>query len=169
LTLASRIALVGFMGAGKTTVGRALARRLGYRFADSDHAVEAKTGRTVRDVFAEEGEAAFRRLEREAIDTLLREAGVVIATGGGAFVEPETALLLREKAIVVHLDCGLQEALRRAEKSGGRPLLDAGPEAVAALFAARKDKYAQAHIEISTTRRAPADVVSEILKSLPPR
>lgn len=166
MSLPPRIALVGFMGSGKSTVGRALARRLRYRFADSDLAVEAATGRSVRAVFAEQGEEAFRALERTAIDSLLAEDGIVIATGGGAFVEAETARLLREKATVVHLDCGLEEAIRRAERSGARPLLDAGEDAVAALFAARKDKYALAHLAVSTTRRAPSDVVAEIVRSL---
>lgn len=155
------------MGAGKSTVGQRLAQRLGYRFADSDRAVEASTGSKVRTLFRERGESAFRELEREAVRALLQEDHVVIATGGGAFIEPETASLLREKAFVVYLECDFEEALRRAQKSGARPLLDGGDDVAAALFAARKEKYAQAHTTVPTTRQAPLDVVAEIVRRLP--
>lgn len=167
MTAPPRIALVGFMGSGKSTVGVRLAQRLGYRFADSDLAVEASTGSKVRALFEDRGEAAFRQLEREAIHALLEESRVVIATGGGAFVEPQTSALLREKSFVVYLECDFEEAIRRAHRSGGRPLLDGGDQVAAALFAARKEKYAQAHTTVPTTRQAPLDVVAEIIRRLP--
>jgi len=167
LSLPGRIALVGFMGSGKTTVGRALASRIGYAFLDSDDEIESRAQATVSDIFRIHGETFFRELEQGAIRDLLEGEGRVIATGGGAFAQARCAEELLARAFTVHLECDLSESLRRARASGGRPLLDQDAAAVASLYAGRKDKYARAHVSIDTTGRSPDEVVRDLLLRLP--
>lgn len=166
MTLPARIALVGFMGAGKSTVGRLLAARAGYRFADSDTDIETLAGAPITEIFRREGEDWFRVLEERAILALLEEDRIVIATGGGAFTRPTLASALIEGAFVVHLHCEFDEAYRRALAQGVRPLLGSGQSEAHALFAERKDKYSRAHVTVDATRRSPADVVEDILPLL---
>jgi shikimate kinase len=155
------------MGAGKTTVGRLLALRCGHRFIDSDAMVEERSGATVSETFARKGEAAFRDLERNALEDAMLETGIVLATGGGAFAQPEIATALIRNCHVVHLRCDFEEAFRRATVLGGRPLLQSGESAARDLFAARKDTYARAHAIVDTSRRSPDEVVNDILRLLP--
>lgn len=164
----SRIVLVGFMGSGKSTVGGLLAATLGYRSIDSDLELAREAGfATPGEALTTLGEARFREAERNAIRAILAGDGLVLATGGGAFAEEETAELLLDRGFVVHLQCDLAEAVRRAARRGGRPLLAQGPDAVAQLFAARKDKYARAHAAVDTTGVSPAQVTQAILDRLP--
>ena len=114
--------LVGTMGAGKTTVGRLLADSLGASFLDSDHAVEARAGKPVQEIFVDDGEAAFRALEREAVAAALEEHEGVLALGGGAVLDPETRALLAGHR-VVFLRVGLSDAVKRVGLGAGRPLL----------------------------------------------
>jgi shikimate kinase len=155
------------MGAGKTTVGQLLALRCGHRFIDSDAMVEERSGASVSETFARRGEAAFRDLERDAIQSALGEDRIVLATGGGAFVQPETAAALLGACHVVHLRCDFDEAFRRATALGGRPLLQSGENTARELFAARKDTYTRAHAIVDTSRRSPDEVVNDILRLLP--
>jgi 3-dehydroquinate synthase/shikimate kinase/3-dehydroquinate synthase len=116
------IVLIGFMGAGKTTVGRLLAAKLGLRFADSDQVIEQRHGRSVREIFAEEGEATFRAAEHEVLAELVRGPEAVVAVGGGAVEHPSSRRLLRA-ARVIYLQVGYDEAVQRVGGDGGRPLL----------------------------------------------
>ena len=116
------IVLVGFMGAGKTTVGQLLAAKLGLRFADTDQVIEQRRGRSVRDIFAEDGEAAFREAEHEVLAELLRGPEAVLAVGGGA-VEHQSSRRLLRAARVIYLQVGYDEAMRRVGGDAGRPLL----------------------------------------------
>jgi shikimate kinase len=116
------IILVGFMGAGKTTVGQLLAARLGLRFADSDLVIERRRGRSIREIFAEDGEAAFRAAEHEVLAELMRGPDAVLAVGGGA-VEHQSSQRLLRAARVVYLQVGYDEAMRRIGGDAGRPLL----------------------------------------------
>jgi 3-dehydroquinate synthase/shikimate kinase/3-dehydroquinate synthase len=116
------IVLVGFMGAGKTTVGRLLADKLGLRFADSDQVIEQRRGRSVREIFAEDGEAAFRAAEHEVLAELMRGPEAVVAVGGGA-VENQASRRLLRAARVIYLQVGYDEAMRRVGGDAGRPLL----------------------------------------------
>lgn len=168
MTRPARIALVGFMGSGKTTVGRLLARRIDYEFADADDAIASRAQASVSAIFKERGEAAFRHLEQEAIRELLQGTDLVIATGGGAFAEAACAEELRARAFTVHLDCEFEEARRRALAEGGRPLLERAERDVASLYAERKGKYSLAHASVDTTRRSPDQVVDAVLHLLPP-
>jgi shikimate kinase len=166
LNLPARIALVGFMGAGKTTVGRLLADRIGYAFVDSDDEIERRTGARVGEIFERHGEAWFRKREEEVLSDLLRLSGRVIATGGGAFAQPACAEELLSRSFTVHLSCDFEEAFRRAAAPGERPLIENGELNVASLYAERKDKYSRAHETVDTTHRSPEQVVTEVLRLL---
>jgi len=166
LILPARIALVGFMGAGKTTVGRLLAERIGYDFVDSDDEIESRSGLRVGDIFRLHGEAFFRELEEGAVRHALQASDRVIGTGGGAFAQPACAEAILARAFTVHLDCDFTEAFRRATIQGGRPLADKGETDVASLYAERKDKYSRAHATVDTTNRSPEEVVKGVLRLL---
>jgi shikimate kinase len=157
------VVLVGFMGTGKTAVGRRLAKRIGYRFCDMDRRIEEREGRTIAAIFRERGEAAFRALEEEEAQALRGVPGLVIATGGGAFVRPRTRALLQEGAFTVWLQCSLAVALRRIPRDGSRPL--AGNRAIMrALLAEREPSYRQADAAVDTTRRTAREVVDRIME-----
>lgn len=162
------IVLVGFMGAGKTTVGRLLAGKLGVPFLDSDEVIESRAGRPIRDIFAADGEPAFRELEQRVIADLLAGPDVVLALGGGAAAHPGTrALLSSGPAVVVYLRVAYAEALTRVGGDQDRPMPDrpmlARPD-VADVYAARQACYAAvATLTVDTDGRPPEAVVSDIL------
>jgi shikimate kinase len=158
--------LIGFMGAGKTTVGRALARRLGWTFRDLDEVIEHRQGKSVAAIFAGDGEAEFRRLERAVLEELLDEnasGNLIVALGGGAFVQPHNrSALERAGAITVLLEAPLEELRRRcARDDNTRPL--AREEAqFAQLFAARRAAYELAQVHVETMNKGVEDVAAEI-------
>lgn len=115
--------LVGMMGAGKTTIGRALARKLDWQFVDLDHELEARCGVRVSTIFDIEGEQGFRKRERELLDECTRRTGIVLATGGGAVLDPRNRQHLRERGVVVYLRASVDELFRRVERDRNRPLL----------------------------------------------
>ena len=158
------IVLVGFMGAGKTTVGHLLSKRLGLPFVDSDHVIEHQAGRPVRQIFAEDGEPAFRALEQEVIGGLLGGPDLVLALGGGAAEHPRT----REKlagAQVVYLEVGYDQAMLRVGGDLGRPLL-ARPD-LAATYQRRLPLYAGiATLTVATDGRRPETITADILARL---
>jgi len=117
------IFLVGLMGAGKTTVGRFLAKRLGMRFVDSDHEIEARTGATIPLIFEIEGEASFRKREAEVIRDLTAQQGIVLATGGGAVIDPESRRYLKSRGTVIYLRASVSNILHRTMHDKNRPLL----------------------------------------------
>lgn len=147
------VVLVGLMGAGKTTVGRRLAVRLGWHFRDSDDEVEEAAGRSVSEIFADFGETAFRDGERRVIARLLEESGqAVIALGGGAFVNPETRALVREKALSVWLKADIDTLMQRVSRRDTRPLLQTDdPRAVMEkLLTERAPLYAEADVHLAS-------------------
>ncbi len=155
------IVLVGFMGAGKTTVGRLLAVRLGVTFADSDQVIEERAGKPIRRLFADDGEPAFRELEHDTIAALLRGSDAVLAVGGGAPGHQGTRKLLAEVP-VVYLRVSYATALSRVGGDRGRPML-ARPD-IADLYAARDPLYASvATITVDTDGRDPTAIATEIL------
>lgn len=115
--------LVGMMGAGKTTIGRHLARALRREFLDLDHELEARCGVRVALIFDIEGEEGFRKRETTALDECSRRSSIVLATGGGAILAPENRQMLRERGLVVYLKAGADELYRRVERDRNRPLL----------------------------------------------
>lgn len=166
-----RLALAGFMGTGKTAVGRILARRLGVPFHDTDAWIEAREGATVAAIFATRGETAFRALEREALGAATRAPQAVVATGGGAIVDPENRAQLRAWGMLVCLDATPEAILARVGDRPDRPLL-AGPdrlERIRRLRAERAAAYADVDFHIDTTGRTPAEVAGLILEALAAR
>lgn len=123
LTLHSNIFLVGLMGAGKTTVGRALAKRLDKKFIDSDHEIEARTGASISLIFEIEGEASFREREADVIRDLTGHTDIVLATGGGAILRPENRRYLKERGTVIYLRASINSILQRTSHDKSRPLL----------------------------------------------
>jgi shikimate kinase len=153
------------MGAGKTTVGKTLAQRLGWAFRDLDEVIERRQGKSVAAIFAEDGEAEFRRLESAALEDLLSEAhgNLVVALGGGAFVQPHNRqALARSGTVTVLLEAPLAELRRRCIRDGGtRPL--AGDEMqFEQLFAARRSAYELAQARVDTMNKAVEQVAAEI-------
>lgn len=123
LSKPDNIFLIGPMGAGKTTIGRQLAKALGLEFMDSDHEIEHRTGASISLIFEVEGEQGFRRREREVIDDLTQRSGMVLATGGGAVLDPANRTHLAGRGQVVYLRASLEHLLKRTAKDRNRPLL----------------------------------------------
>lgn len=159
------IALVGLPGAGKTTVGRRLAARLQLPFQDSDAAIETETGLAVAELFAQAGEARFREFERGAVARLAEGPLGVLATGGGAFLDPGSRALLLARSIVVWLDGDVGVFAARA---GPRPLLDPADPAgsLRRLAAVRDPVYAEAHLRIDCGALRPEGVARLIMAAL---
>jgi shikimate kinase len=157
-----KVYLVGFMGAGKTTVARAVGRRLGWRVEDIDERIEARERRTVAAIFSQHGEPHFRQLERQALVELLPERNVVVATGGGTFAEADNRALMLADGATVWLDVPLGHVLRRVPTDGRRPLA-ADRARMEQLFFTRQLSYASAHVRIDGARPVP-EVVDRILE-----
>jgi len=158
----SRVVLVGFMGSGKTSVGRLLARRLGYVFEDMDRRIERRAGRTIAEIFRDEGEEAFRAMEHEEALALSRLRDRVVAAGGGAFARPETRALLQQGALTVWLRCDLERILTRVPADGSRPL--AGNRAIMrALLAEREPSYRMADVAVEASAGTPREVADRII------
>lgn len=165
---ARSIVLVGLMGAGKSTVGRRLAQMLKLPFRDADHEIEAAAGMTIPDIFANHGEEHFRDGERRVIARLLQEGPMVLATGGGAFMNEETRRNVAEHGISVWLKADLDILMRRVRKRDTRPLLrNPDPEGtMRRLMELRHPVYALADLTIDS-HEAPHDrVVADIIKAL---
>ena len=161
----SPIFLVGFMGAGKTTVGRALAKELGYEFIDLDDVIAARIGKTVQQIFLELGEPEFRRLETEAIRSCSDLARTVVALGGGAYVSALNRDLLREVGKTVWLDCPLEVCLGRIRGDRSRPLLG-DEDAMKTLIDHRRESYSQADYAIDSAELTPEQLAKEIMQLL---
>ncbi len=161
--------LVGFMGAGKSTVGRLLAEAMGWRFVDADALVESEEGRTVGEIFRAEGEAYFRDREARVMKSLLGEQQVVVATGGGWSARPGRLREVPRGTVSVWLRLSADEALRRTRsQSVDRPLLAraGAAETVRRLHGSRLARYADADLEVDTEGRTPEDVSAYVLELL---
>lgn len=162
------IVVVGPPGAGKSTVGRLVAERLGVPFRDTDADVEAVAGKTIPDIFFDSGEAEFRRLERAAVHLALAEHDGVLAVGGGAVGDPDTRHDLLAHT-VVFLDVSLHDATKRVGWGPGRPMLDLNPRAkLAELMTLRRPLYEEvATVTVDTSDRTAEDVAAEVVAVLP--
>jgi shikimate kinase len=162
------IVLVGLMGAGKSTVGRRLAKRLGLPFVDSDSAIEDAAGLSAAEVYERFGEKDFRDGERRLVARLIDGEVRVIATGGGAYVDPRTRQLLNERAITVWLDAPVDILSERTGRRDTRPLLRNGDRqgTLKRLAEERGPAYSEAHIHIKSGNGAHRDVVESILEAL---
>jgi shikimate kinase len=162
------IVLVGLMGAGKSTVGRRLASRLGLIFKDADLEIEAAAGLTIPDIFAIYGEPSFRDGEARVISRLLRAGPLVLATGGGAYLRESTRVRIAESAVSVWLKADLDVLMRRVRKRGNRPLLQTDdPEATMRdLMAVRHPVYAAADVMVISREASHDRVVQDVLEAL---
>ena len=165
----SSIFLVGPMGSGKSTVGRALARKIGFRFIDSDREIEARCGVDIPTIFEYEGEQGFRDREERIIDELTALQGIVLATGGGSVLRPTNREYLTNRGCVILLQVDIKEQLRRVAFDANRPLLQTpDPEArLRALMQEREPIYQSvAHLQVSTDSRRMHHVVARIIRQL---
>ena len=162
------VVLVGLMGAGKSTVGRRLAAMLGRDFVDADDAIAAAAGRSIPEIFETFGEAYFRDGERRVIARLMDEAHGVIATGGGAFVDPATRALILDRGIAVWIDCPVETLVERTAKRTNRPLLRNGDprEILTRLAHERAPFYAEAPIRVLSENGPHAETARAILEAI---
>ena len=162
------VVLVGLMGVGKSTVGRRLAKRLGLPFVDSDSEIEGAAGLSAAEVFERYGEKDFRDGERRLVARLIKGAVRVIATGGGAYVDPRTRELLNDRAITIWLDAPVEVLAERTARRDTRPLLrTADPkQTLERLSEERRPSYAEAHIHVRSGDGAHKDVVDTIIRAL---
>ncbi|MBI4081748.1 MAG: shikimate kinase [Candidatus Lambdaproteobacteria bacterium] len=158
--------LIGMMGSGKSSVGRRIARRLGYRFLDTDRYIEERTGRTIAQLFAEQGEPHFRELETRLASHLHLLGNHVVATGGGMAIAPGNLDLLRGAGTVVFLDAEIDDMLARLEHDTRRPKLREGElrETVIRLLAERRALYEQADLTIKTAGLTPNRVAGLVIR-----
>ena len=162
------VVLVGLMGVGKSTVGRRLAKRLGLSFVDSDTEIEDAAGYSAAEIFERYGESDFRDGERRLVARLIQGDVRVIATGGGAYVDPRTRKLLNERAITVWLDAPIDVLAERTARRDTRPLLRNGDPkgTLAKLSEQRRPAYEEAHIHIRSGTGAHKEVVDAIVHAL---
>ena len=158
---ADKLYLVGFMGAGKTTVARVLAARLSWRAEDIDARIEARERRPVASIFAQSGEAYFRQAERLMLSELLPQREIVVATGGGTFAEADNRALMLADGAVAWLDVPLERVLQRVPVDGRRPLASDRVQ-MEQLYIRRRLTYAEAHVRIDASGHV-TDVVEQLL------
>ncbi|RDZ29417.1 shikimate kinase [Lysobacter silvisoli] len=166
---ASNLILVGPMGAGKSCIGRRLAERYGLRLADADREIEQRTGTSVATIFECEGEAGFRARERATLAELLAGEGLLLATGGGAVLDPDNRALLRERGYVVHLHVSVDQQLERLARDRTRPLLARGDreQVLRELSEQRAPLYAQvADLRFDTGSMTAADAAAHLADEL---
>jgi shikimate kinase len=159
---ADKLYLVGFMGSGKTTVARSLGARLGWRTEDVDERIECRERLSVADIFALRGEPYFRTVEQEVVLSLLAPRNVVVATGGGTFVDPVNQAAINQDGVSVWLDVSFDVVLRRLPTDGRRPLAATRAD-MERLYAVRRAAYQHAHLRLDASRASPAELVERVL------
>ncbi|HEX2854983.1 MAG TPA: shikimate kinase [Opitutaceae bacterium] len=159
--------LVGFMGTGKSTVGRSVAQKLGFELLDSDHEIERSRDKSIPDIFAQDGEAAFRVMEREFIERGHPGERTVVSCGGGLVVQPGMLSLLQGKGVVICLHASIETILARTARQRTRPLLNVDdPETrLRTLYAAREPIYRQSGTMILTDARPLPEIVAHVLRA----
>lgn len=162
MSLNRNIILAGFMGVGKSTVGSLLASRLGMQFVDTDTCIEEEAGKSIAEIFAQDGEAAFRSIEAQVCQRLADRSGLIIATGGGALLNSATRAALERCGPVICLVADLDEIIRRVGEAPERPLFRPDRARLAALLATRLPLYASLPYQVDTTRRTPEEIAEEI-------
>lgn len=160
-----RVFLVGFMCSGKSTVGRMLAQRLGWKFYDVDEVIEKKEKKSIAEIFSDKGEEYFRALELETLKELSQEDKAVISTGGGLGANEKAILLMKSKGLVIWIDIDFETFLKRCASDESRPLLNKGLDFVRNLFERRKSVYSLAHKRVDGNAD-PQSVLDTILEDL---
>ena len=158
--------LVGFMGTGKSTVGRMLVKQLGFQFLDSDHEIERLQGKPISRIFAEEGEARFREMERAFIETGHPDQGCIVACGGGLVVPSGMLELLRRRGVVICLHAPIETVLQRTMHATHRPLFEVEnrEQRVRELYAQREDIYRRTGTMVLTDRRPMREIAAHVLR-----
>ncbi|WP_418792332.1 shikimate kinase [Phosphitispora sp. TUW77] len=158
------LVLIGYMGTGKTTVGKKLAKRLGMKFVDTDHEIERVTGTTIKDIFDKYGEIRFRSEEKAAIRRVTRDDNLIIATGGGAVLDSENIELLQQNGLLVCLEAKPEIIHERTKRKKNRPLLrtENPLQKIIKMLAEREPFYGLASFRINTSNREIDDVVEEV-------
>jgi shikimate kinase len=161
----SRIYLIGFMGAGKTTIGRRLAKKLGWKFVDLDQEIERREHRTIAEIFRSDGEPRFRQLEQLCLQQLATSRKAVIALGGGAFINEQNRELALKTGLTVWLKLPFSRVAERVKIDGTRPKFN-GTQEVEQLYRAREPLYALAKVHVSTDEGTPESAADEIIGAL---
>ncbi len=162
---APNIYLIGFMAAGKTTVGRVLARMAKRKFIDLDEEIERRAGKRISKLFREAGEEGFRDLERALLDEYSRQSGLVIALGGGAFCSPENQRLVRASGISIWLETGIEVLVARLNGKTDRPL-NISPESLEQLYRERLPHYRSADLRVFLTNDTPRQAAVRVMEAL---
>ncbi|MDR1696051.1 MAG: shikimate kinase [Endomicrobium sp.] len=162
------IALTGFMGSGKSAVGKILAEKLGMEFTDTDKLIEDSAELSIAEIFDKHGEAVFRRMEAEAVEAVCEKDNTVISCGGGAVLNPKNIGNLRKKGIIINLKVSAQNAYERIKGDSSRPLLKGKnfPDAMEKLMKEREGFYADCDYCVDTNGKAPAEIAGEIVKTV---
>ena len=164
--MTKNIVLIGFMGTGKSSCGKALATRLGSAFIDLDKYIETKEKMSIPEIFAAKGEAYFREKEREAVREVVGRKGAVIATGGGTIKDEENFAALKNRGVIVCLTADVDTILARTSRRGERPVLDGQADrrkGIEELLASRQAMYARADYSVDTSTLSPMQVTEEIM------
>ena len=164
----NNIALIGFMGCGKTTVGKILSKKMNFYFADSDQIIEEREGMTIPDIFKKFGEGYFRKLEEQTIRSLIEKEKIIISTGGGAVLNPSLFEYMKNNAAVVYLDASIDTLWNRLKNCTNRPMLysDNPRKRMEELYKNRLPVYQKAHYIIKTDGKSPENVAEGIMSSL---
>lgn len=159
------LALIGFMGTGKSSVGRCVAEQLHFEFLDTDESIEARTGKSITELFAQNGEPAFRELEQQLVSQLALRHGIVISTGGGLPVNPANLSSLKQHALVVCLWASPEKIFDRVREQSHRPLLQHPQplEKIRTLLAAREESYKQADVLVNSEFRSVREVAQQVI------
>lgn len=162
------VALIGLMGAGKSTVGRRLAKQIGWRFVDSDEEIESAAGCSIADIFAIHGETIFRDLEKRVISRLLMEDSLILATGGGAWIQPPVREIIKDKATSVWLRADLDVLTDRVSRRDHRPLLETGDKRAILdrLMEERYPIYQEADLIVDSNQGPHEEIVDRIINAL---
>ena len=166
---AKNIVLIGLMGSGKSTIGRTIGKLLGRRFIDTDRLIERKAGKTISEIFSQDGEERFRKLEKEIIRKISQYIGIIIATGGGVIKDPENFKCLKESGWIIALYASPATLYSRIEGKRIRPLVanETNPiEKLEQIFEERKEMYAMADFQINTENKKINEIANEIIELL---
>lgn len=161
------VILTGFMGTGKSTIGRMVAKRLGFKYVDSDDLIETRTGKSIENIFDEDGEKSFREVESEVIKSI-SEDNIVLSTGGGAVIRESNRKHLKELGTVVTLTANVDDIVRRVGRNDERPLLKGGDlrELVVRKLKERENYYKDAHLTVDTSKMSAFEAADVIVKYL---